>query len=293
MKTVELVQGSLEWHAFRKMHIGSSDAPAVLGVSPYRTMRQCAAEKIGLPQPLLEAEEEKNEFIFNRGHAVEKKIREQFKELTGVFMAPLVCVHPEYEVLAASLDGFDPRLGVLEAKLVGQAVLKKAEALGEIPEHHAVQMQHQMMVTGADVGSWFGHDGKGTGFMVTVPADRAKQAQMIETELKFWEMVKAKVLPPLTDRDYLEIENDPDMASLKELKELMDNATSLFDEQKAKVLAKLKHSRCTGSGLSIVKSVRAGNVSWQSIPEVKALAADYVEKFRGKQVESWTVRVLK
>ena len=44
MKIVNLVQGSPEWHAHRATHFNASDAPAMLGVSPYKTRAQLVRE---------------------------------------------------------------------------------------------------------------------------------------------------------------------------------------------------------------------------------------------------------
>ena len=40
MKTVEITQGTPEWHAHRASHFNASDAPAMLGLSPYETPRE-------------------------------------------------------------------------------------------------------------------------------------------------------------------------------------------------------------------------------------------------------------
>lgn len=37
MKTLTLQQGSPEWAAHRAMALNASDAPAMMGVSPYKT----------------------------------------------------------------------------------------------------------------------------------------------------------------------------------------------------------------------------------------------------------------
>ncbi len=44
MKTVDLQQGTREWHAHRAQHFNASDAPAMLGVSPYKSRAQLIRE---------------------------------------------------------------------------------------------------------------------------------------------------------------------------------------------------------------------------------------------------------
>ena len=45
MITHKLQQGTPEWHAFRAAHFSASDAPAMLGESPYKTRDQLLREK--------------------------------------------------------------------------------------------------------------------------------------------------------------------------------------------------------------------------------------------------------
>jgi len=44
LETVELVQGSKEWHAHRSTHFNASDAPAMMGCSAYKTRTQLLHE---------------------------------------------------------------------------------------------------------------------------------------------------------------------------------------------------------------------------------------------------------
>mgnify|MGYP000576635691 CR=1 FL=1 len=44
MKTVQLIQGTREWLSHRAAHWNASDAPAMLGVSPYKTRDQLLRE---------------------------------------------------------------------------------------------------------------------------------------------------------------------------------------------------------------------------------------------------------
>ena len=45
---IELPYGSEEWYEFRKTHIGGSDAAAILGLSPWKTISALYDEKTGL-----------------------------------------------------------------------------------------------------------------------------------------------------------------------------------------------------------------------------------------------------
>ncbi len=192
---VQHIQGSPEWNAWRKGGIGGSDAPVIDGTSPYRTPIQLFLEKTGKDVEL--EEDESKEFIFAKGHKTEVLIRQQFQERVGAQIIPVCFQHGKFDYLRASLDGYDPKLGVLEAKLVGQEVLKTALEKGEIPDHHFTQMQHQFAVSGAEVGNWFGHDGKKTGALIEVVADKEIIKRLQDKEHQFWDDVKAGKMPSL------------------------------------------------------------------------------------------------
>jgi predicted phage-related endonuclease len=65
MNIVSLSQGSPEWLAHRAQHFNASDAPAMLGCSPYKSRRQLLREvKTGLT-PEVDAAAQKR---FNNGH---------------------------------------------------------------------------------------------------------------------------------------------------------------------------------------------------------------------------------
>ena len=45
MITHDLIQGSDTWHAYRNAHDNASDAPAMMGCSPYKSREQLLAER--------------------------------------------------------------------------------------------------------------------------------------------------------------------------------------------------------------------------------------------------------
>ena len=58
-------QNSPEWHEWRRKGIGSSDAPAVMKVSPWMTPYMLWEIKRGVAQ-----EEPKSLFILDKGHGI-------------------------------------------------------------------------------------------------------------------------------------------------------------------------------------------------------------------------------
>lgn len=292
MKAVNVIQGSPEWHAFRKEGIGGSDAPVVSGDSPYQSQRGLYLLKRGEAQE----DESGSEFIFAKGHKTEGLIRQQFQELTGVEMAPLCLIHPEFDHIRASLDGFDGgKFGVLEAKLVGKGVLEDARDEGIIPRHHFVQIQHNMEVAGVDLAQWFGHNGKDNGILIEVKRDAKFIREQLQREHDFWGMVKEGKLPPLSAMDVLEPQDTKLLAELLEAKILMDNAEAYFNSLKEKLDA-YGHPRLRGGGITATKSSRQGSIDYKKIPGVATLIEGYTERYKEKfrsapSKESWSIRV--
>lgn len=293
MRVVNLEQGTPQWHEFRRAGIGGSDAPVVEGSSPYTTPRQLYLVKRG------EVEEEGgNEFIFAQGHKTEALVRKEFAALTGAEMLPLCLIHSEHDYMRASLDGFDgKKYGVLEAKLVGKAVLEDARDEGAIPRHHFVQLQHNMEVAGVDLGQWYGHDGKTNGILIEIKRDKKFIREQMQREADFWGMVQSGQLPPLTLRDIMIPEDLAILNELREAKEFLDNAQANFDAVKEK-LDTYGHPRLRGAGIVANKVSRSGTLDVKKIPGVRSLLDSYteryMEKFRGTASKpSWTISLEK
>lgn len=294
---VQLTQGTPEWNAWRLQGIGGSDAPVIDGSSPYRTLRELFFEKTG--KGASSEEDESKEFIFAKGHKTEALIRKQFQDRMNVEIKPICFQHGKFDYLRASLDGFDSTHGVLEAKLVGKEVLEKATNEGEIPTFHYTQMQHQFLVSGADVGNWFGHDGKKNGIVVPIRADMEFIKRLEEREHRFWEDVKNGKIPALSDRDYLIPEDQRLLVELRDAKELAENAQTQYETLRAQAVQLYKHPKISGGGLKIFKVIRQGSLDLMAIPEIVAavdgaretLKPEYLEGFRKKGSESWTVRI--
>jgi putative phage-type endonuclease len=99
MKIHDLVQGSPEWHAYRADHWNASDAPAMMGVSPYKTRSQFLHERhTGLRSDSTPEQER----IFAAGHAYEAQARPLAELIIGESLYPVVASDGAY---SASFDG--------------------------------------------------------------------------------------------------------------------------------------------------------------------------------------------
>lgn len=148
MNILELVQGSDAWHAARAQHFCASEAPAMIGVSPYSTRNELLrVKKTGLAKEVDAATQAR----FNAGHADEAQRRAHAEEIVGGELYPVVATAMARGLpLLASFDGITlDDSTIWENKLGNAETIKHIELFGEPPEHHVWQLEHQLLVSGA------------------------------------------------------------------------------------------------------------------------------------------------
>ena len=144
-----VAQGSQEWLALRARHYTASEAPAMMGCSPYQTRNELLRQKAhGAVQEVSPAQQR----VFDAGHAAEAAFLPHAETLLGCELYP-VTVTREVEglPLLASMDGLsmDGLVGY-EHKVANAATLDHVRATGTPPDHHVWQLEHQMLVTDAE-----------------------------------------------------------------------------------------------------------------------------------------------
>ena len=147
MKTVDLIQGSPEWSAHRAQHWNASDAPAMLGVSPYKSRAELLRERAtGISQEFDAATQRR----FDDGHRFEALARSLAEKIVGDELFPVTGVEGRY---SASFDGITMLEDTaFEHKTLNdelRAAIKPDNSINALPEHYRVQMEHQCMVSGA------------------------------------------------------------------------------------------------------------------------------------------------
>lgn len=143
MKNLTLVQGSPEWHAHRATAFNASDAPAMLGISKYKTRTALLHEKHTGTAPEVDAATQRR---FNDGHLFEALARQLAEEIIQDELSPVTGVEGKY---SASFDGinFDGDV-IFEHKTLNND-LRGIEHADDLPEQYRAQMEHQLMVSGA------------------------------------------------------------------------------------------------------------------------------------------------
>ncbi|MEN7529302.1 YqaJ viral recombinase family protein [Cupriavidus sp. DL-D2] len=154
MNIVDLVQGSPEWHAHRANFFNASDAPAMMGVSPYKTRSELLKEYATGIRPEVSPMQHD---IFNEGHRCEALYRPFAESILGDELYPVVGTEGK---LSASFDGITmSEDDAYEHKLLNEDLRKAFDDINTVaPEHrdakagqllpmtYQVQMEQQCMI---------------------------------------------------------------------------------------------------------------------------------------------------
>lgn len=281
-------QGSKEWLEHRKNFIGASDAPVIMRVSPWRTPYQLWQEKLGL------GGEQKETRAMTYGKDMEEIARKKYVEHTGNKLLTdgkdTLIYHPEKSFLMASLDGITIDKSIaLEIKNVCAEDHAIAKA-GKIPDKYIPQVQHQLSCDlDIKMVHYFSYRKADDDFaLVEVERDEKYIEKLTKEETKFWNSVLDLNSPPLTDRDYLDFDKDPEWLKMaEEWKRLHAQITELESKEKdfrEALIAKAGNYSAKGGGVTLTKILRKGSVDYKKIPEL--IGVD-LEKYRKSAVNTW------
>ena len=147
-----LAQGSAAWHQHRATALNASDAPAMLGISPYKSRAELVRERATGIGPEVTPEQQR---IFDRGHRIEALARPQAEAVIGEDLSPCVGTSGKF---SASFDGITFTGDTAWESKTMNAVLREAmpyavcdDSYGaRLPEYYRAQMEHQAMVSGCE-----------------------------------------------------------------------------------------------------------------------------------------------
>jgi putative phage-type endonuclease len=177
--------------AARRTGIGGSDAPVVVGESPYRSAYELWAEKLGLVVPPSE------NAAMAWGRRLEPVVAAAYTEATGRRLRRVTRLlrHRERPWQLASIDREvvgEPRL--VEIKTTRSSRWDGAEA---VPGDVLAQTQHYMSVVGFDVADVAvlvaGSDLR----IIEIERDDAYIRDLIELERDFMHRIETRTAPPL------------------------------------------------------------------------------------------------
>lgn len=155
MQIVNAPQGSPEWHAHRAQSLNASDAPAMMGCSPYKTrgelVRQMATGVTAEVDPATQRR-------FDDGHRYEELARPLAEQEIGEELYPVVG-YTDWDTsagmqrLSASFDGLTMLEDVAFEHKALNDTLRAAMLHGctgaDLPLMYRVQMEQQLAVSGA------------------------------------------------------------------------------------------------------------------------------------------------
>lgn len=270
-KLIELEQGSPEWLEFRTHGIGGSDAPIIMGASPW-----CDAHTLWL-RKRGEAPEQFENDAMRRGKLLEAEARERYETLSGLIFQPQVFQHDTFHWMIASLDGITADgKEVLEIKCPSEA--NHHEWI--VPEKYLWQLIHQAEVTqcervhyvsyrpGAKVPLW--------NITYTGSFLRERAPQLIEAEAKFWQQVQTGTPPETAERTDEEwcnaaLDYRDAMAALKDAEEAVER-------EKQRLLKLAGGKSAFGKGVKITFFEKKGSVEYKKIPELSEVDLEAYRK---------------
>lgn len=150
MEQHELTQGTPEWLAYRVTHRNASDAPAMMGVSPYKTRNQLLHE---VHSGLAAEVDAHTQMRFDDGHRFEALARPRAEELVGESLYPVV---GSLGTLSASFDGLTIcddtawEHKTLNDSLRAAIRQQGGNANDFLAPAYRIQMEQQLLVSGAD-----------------------------------------------------------------------------------------------------------------------------------------------
>ena len=217
------------WLAYRRQGIGGSDAPVILGLSPYRSILELWEDKTGKKK----MEEEENHFTYF-GHVLEPVIKKEFMKRTGLKVRAKNCIlqSEEYPFMLADLDGTvqepDGSYSVFEAKTATE--YKKEIWEKGIPEEYMAQVQHYLCVTGYQKAYVCALVGGNMFYCHVIRRDEAYIRMLVEKESYFWDCVCTGNMPePDGSKATADFLNSRYKDGKKEEIRLPDQASSLLE----------------------------------------------------------------
>ena len=153
MQIVNAPQGSAEWHAHRAQSLNASDAPAMMGCSPYKSRGELVRQMAAGVTPEVDPATQRR---FDDGHRFEALARPLAEGIIGEELYPVVgyIELTEGKRLSASFDGLTLAGDIAFEHKTLNADLREIMQDGcdgsNLPLHYRVQMEQQLAVSGAE-----------------------------------------------------------------------------------------------------------------------------------------------
>jgi putative phage-type endonuclease len=172
----------------RTNYIGGSDAPIILGLSPYRNQVDLWHEKTGHIEP----KDISNNPYVKAGNFLEPSVKRWFEHETGLKITNEneFYEHPDHNFIGGHIDGFiREENAVFEAKTSSSDKGWGANGSNEIPDSYLIQIAHYMSITGASK-AYIAVLIRGVDFRYyIIKRNQRLEDMIIEREKEFWSLV--------------------------------------------------------------------------------------------------------
>lgn len=301
---VQLEQGSDEWKQWRKTGITATDAVVINGMSPYKSEWRLYAEKKGIA---IEPDLSRNPLV-RRGNFYEDAARDHMAdfllehdpspevlEAANIHLKEVLTPHciqmKKYPMLRASLDGMRNNGEPTELKVPSERTFEDVLKRGRDSKAYRLyypQVQHQIMVAGADRGwlLFFQPDQDVTPICFEVLRDRGFIKNNVALCAAFFKKLSNNTPPEKNEEKDVYYPEDADQAEAwflhapvayrlekhrRSLKKQLDAIDAQLSEHKA-ALAVCMGGFMKGEygGIRLSRSERKGAVDWQRMIEAEA-----------------------
>lgn len=269
-----------DWLAIRKQGIGSSDAAAAVGLSPYQSPLELWMIKTGRDSELPKIDPKDETTPVYWGSLLEPIVAAHYTRRTGnkVRRINAVLQHPDPDKawMLANIDREVIGAGdvqVLECKTAGEFGARLWR--DGVPDYVVCQVQHQLAVTGkaaADVCVLIcGQEIQ----VFRIQRDDALIGRLVELERQFWKFVETDTPPPVDGSDSadralrclypndsgntLDFSSDRDLSSA--FADLVAIRRDIAEREKIEALLKQKIQQQMGDASRAV--FETGSVTWK------------------------------
>jgi putative phage-type endonuclease len=142
-----VAQGSEQWLTLRKNYFTASEASAAMGVSKYSKRSDLLQQKAsGIDKDV----DSFTQGLFDQGHAAEAASRQLAEQILGTDLYPVtVTLSVDGVDLLASLDGATMDEETIWEHKLFNAMLAESVRSGNLDPHYTIQMDQQLLVSGA------------------------------------------------------------------------------------------------------------------------------------------------
>jgi len=251
----------------RNGKIGASDSPIIMNESPYSTPYKLWRLKLGLDKP--------KEILphMQKGLDIEDEARSYFYKKTGIRTFSYQIKHKSISYMIASLDGIDfDGKNILEIKCPSNEDHEYVKKYKKPPKKYVAQLQHQLECANLNnvfYLSFYQNDP----ILIEVEKDEKYIESLLSKEAEFYKYMTDPLLipPPLTDRDYIEKNDDEwkkESNFYKETKKKLEEIEVDLLNSKNKLIKLSSGQNCYGNGIKITKIIKKGSVDYNLIPEL-------------------------